>query len=110
MRVSLHDRASNTYCGQWPREKAAVCCIESPAIAHSGLAAVPESAPLTRLSEITQQIPLCCAGNSRFDKKQKARTARPYTVCRILSLVMSGASARCQSASRAKTFSPALTV
>ena len=33
-----------------------------------------------------------------------------YTVCRILSLVMSGANASCQSASRAKTSSPALIV
>ena len=34
----------------------------------------------------------------------------PYTVCRILSLLISGANAWCQSASRAKTSSPALTV
>src|SRR5262249_24296306 len=33
-----------------------------------------------------------------------------YTVCRILSFVMSGANAWCQSASRGKTSSPALIV
>jgi hypothetical protein len=39
MRATLHQRTSNTYSGQWPGEKAAVCCLESPAIAHNELVA-----------------------------------------------------------------------
>jgi phosphoglucomutase len=35
MRATLRHRAPNTYYGQWPREKAAVCCIESLSIAHN---------------------------------------------------------------------------
>ena len=39
MPASLHERASTTYYGQWPWEKAAVRCLESPAIAHNELVA-----------------------------------------------------------------------
>jgi hypothetical protein len=35
MRATLHDRAPNTYYGQWPGGKAAVCGLQSPAIAHN---------------------------------------------------------------------------
>jgi hypothetical protein len=43
MRVSLHQRAPDTYYGQWPRKKAAVCCLESPAIVHNDLVALAGS-------------------------------------------------------------------
>ncbi|HEY2870328.1 MAG TPA: hypothetical protein VGJ56_00325 [Reyranella sp.] len=39
MRATLHDDAPNTYYGRWPGEKAAVSSLQSPAIAHDGLAA-----------------------------------------------------------------------
>jgi hypothetical protein len=39
MRTTLHDRAPNTYYGQWLAGKAAVCCLRSPAIAHDELVA-----------------------------------------------------------------------
>jgi hypothetical protein len=39
MRATLHDRAPNTYYGQWLTVKAAVSGLDSPAIAHSELAA-----------------------------------------------------------------------
>jgi len=39
MRATLHDRAPNTYYGQWPEGKAAVSSLESPAIAHNELVA-----------------------------------------------------------------------
>jgi hypothetical protein len=39
MRATLPDRAPNTYYGQWPGGKAAVCGLESPAIAHDELVA-----------------------------------------------------------------------
>jgi len=39
MRATLHDRAPNTYYGQWPGEKPPFAGLESPAIAHNGLAA-----------------------------------------------------------------------
>jgi hypothetical protein len=42
MRTTLHYRAPNTYYGQWPGEKAAVCCIESRSIAHNGVGAGAE--------------------------------------------------------------------
>jgi pyruvate/2-oxoglutarate dehydrogenase complex dihydrolipoamide dehydrogenase (E3) component len=59
------------------------------------------------LSNVEQRI----AGMSVIPGTSPGMTGNlPYTVCRILSLVMSGANARCQSASRAKTSSPALTV
>src|SRR6185312_3755046 len=34
MRATLHDPAPNTYYGQWPGRKAAVCGPRTPAIAH----------------------------------------------------------------------------
>ena len=43
MRASLHHCVSNTYYGQWPKEKAPVSGLESPAIARNGLAANAES-------------------------------------------------------------------
>jgi len=39
MRATLHDRAPNTYYGQWPEEKPLFAGLESPAIAHDELAA-----------------------------------------------------------------------
>jgi len=39
MRATLHDRAPNTYYGQWPGEKPPFAGLESPAIAHNELAA-----------------------------------------------------------------------
>jgi len=39
MRTTLHERASNTYYGQWRPGKAAVTCIGSRAIAHNRPAA-----------------------------------------------------------------------
>jgi hypothetical protein len=39
MRATLHDRAPNTYYGQWPEGEAAVSGLESPAIAHRELVA-----------------------------------------------------------------------
>jgi hypothetical protein len=39
MRATLHDRAPNTYYGQWSREKGAVSGLDSPAIGHNELAA-----------------------------------------------------------------------
>jgi hypothetical protein len=39
MRAILHDHAPSPYSGQWPEEKAAVCGLESPSIAHHELAA-----------------------------------------------------------------------
>jgi hypothetical protein len=39
MRVSLHDRASNTYYGQWLWEKPLCAGLDSPPIAHNGLVA-----------------------------------------------------------------------
>jgi len=39
MRATLHDRAPNTYYGQWPGEKPLFPGLESPAIAHHELAA-----------------------------------------------------------------------
>src|SRR5690349_18070947 len=39
MRGTLHQSAPNTYYGQWPGAKAAVCGLESPANAHHELAA-----------------------------------------------------------------------
>jgi hypothetical protein len=44
MRATLRHRAPNTYYGQWPREKAAVCCFESRSIAHNGVGARAEFA------------------------------------------------------------------
>jgi hypothetical protein len=44
MRATLHRRASNTYYGQWPREKASVYGIESRSIAHNGVGARTEVA------------------------------------------------------------------
>jgi hypothetical protein len=39
MRATLHDHAANTYYGQWPEGKAAVCGPRTPAIGHNALAA-----------------------------------------------------------------------
>src|SRR5689334_19542484 len=39
MRAILHDRAPNTYSGQWTGVKAAVCGSRAPAIAHNELVA-----------------------------------------------------------------------
>jgi hypothetical protein len=39
MRATLHDHAPNAYYGQWPGEKPLFPGLESPAIAHSELAA-----------------------------------------------------------------------
>ena len=39
MRTTLHDRAPNTYYGQWSGEKPLFAGLESPAIAHSELVA-----------------------------------------------------------------------
>jgi len=39
MRATLHDRAPNTYYGQWPGEKSLFAGLESPAIAHNELVA-----------------------------------------------------------------------
>jgi hypothetical protein len=39
MRATLHDRAPNTYSGQWPGEKPLFPGLESPAIAHHELVA-----------------------------------------------------------------------
>jgi hypothetical protein len=46
MLATLRHRAPNTYYGQWPRGKAAICCIESRSIAHKGLAARAKFAAL----------------------------------------------------------------
>ena len=35
MRATLHDRAPNTYYGQWPGEKPLFPGLGSPAIAHN---------------------------------------------------------------------------
>jgi hypothetical protein len=56
MRVTLHHGASNTYYGQWPRVQAAVCGLDSPAIVHNGPPRTPDSAALSPVSEIRQQI------------------------------------------------------
>jgi hypothetical protein len=39
MRATLHDHAPSTYYGQWPGGKPLFAGLESPAIAHSELAA-----------------------------------------------------------------------
>src|SRR6185312_4578575 len=39
MRATLHDRAPNTYYGQWPGERPLFPGLESPANAHHELAA-----------------------------------------------------------------------
>ena len=39
MRATLHDRAPNTYYGQWLGEKPPFAGLDSPAIAHDELAA-----------------------------------------------------------------------
>jgi hypothetical protein len=39
MRATLHDRAPNTYYGQWPGEKPLFAGLESSAIAQSALGA-----------------------------------------------------------------------
>src|SRR6185312_16711657 len=39
MRATLHDRAPNTYYGQWPGEKPLFAGLESPAIARNELTA-----------------------------------------------------------------------
>jgi hypothetical protein len=39
MRAILHDRAPNTYYGQWHRQKPRLRGLESPAIAHDDLVA-----------------------------------------------------------------------
>jgi hypothetical protein len=38
MRATLHDRAPNTYYGQWPGKKPLLPGLEAPAIAHHELA------------------------------------------------------------------------
>jgi len=76
-RATLHRGASNTYYGQWPREKAAVCCIESPANAHNGLAA---SAGLRAVDARARDFPGNRALVRRkftFRPKEKAANALP---------------------------------
>jgi len=70
MRATLHQRASNTYYGQWPRSKGAVCCIESPAIAHNELVARAESAPCGVAREIPWEIAARRAANLCFDRRK----------------------------------------
>jgi hypothetical protein len=76
MRATLHDHAPNTYYGQWPEGKAAVCGprIARPLPIMSSLRA-PDSGPLTFRSEVSQGIARRCAGNFCVDQKEKA-TAR----------------------------------
>jgi hypothetical protein len=77
MRATLHQGASNTYYGQWPREKAVVCCIESRSIAYNEVVAgVKFAAPGAR-GRVSPEIEARPAGNFNQPEKQIFGRASP---------------------------------
>jgi hypothetical protein len=70
MRATLHDHALNTYYGQWPKGKAAVPGLGSPAIAHHELVV---SAGFVTFDGPERDFPKNrrrCVGNSYVDQKE----------------------------------------
>src|SRR5438045_2894582 len=71
MRATLHDRASNTYYGQWPRENAAVCGHRLAGIAHNGAGASTKFGVFDAASEISQEIARRLTTEFALGKKEK---------------------------------------
>jgi hypothetical protein len=70
MRATLHDRAPNTYYGQWPGEKPLFPGLESPAIAHNELVASARFVRFDVGSEISQGIARRRVGNLSGDQRK----------------------------------------
>src|SRR5690348_18454466 len=63
MRAILHDRAPNTYYGQWPGKKPLFAGLERRPLPIVSSLRAPDSGPLTFRSEISQGIARRRVGN-----------------------------------------------
>src|SRR5690348_6404608 len=104
MRATLHDRAPNTYYGQWSGKKPPFAGLESPAIAHNELVAnarfvafdVPErDFPGNRLPPRWKFV---CR-----PKRKTARGALPATTTPLTASVQSNSAQAPPTAARSST-------
>ena len=80
MRATLHDCASNTYFGQWPRVFPGSKGQNAGFIAQNGLVANAGFGRPTRARAIPQAIARRPVGNFNFDQKEKLAGCRAWNV------------------------------
>src|SRR5579871_1273222 len=72
MRATLHDRAPNTYYGQWLGKRRCLRVSNRPPLPIMSSRRAPDSLPLTFRSEISQRIARRRVGNFCIDHKEKS--------------------------------------